>query len=382
MFENERALLEGLGHQIVTYERRNDDILDSSRFAHLAAGVQAVWSRRTHRDMVALLQRERPDIAHFHNTFPLVSPSGYAACRRCGVPVVQTLHNYRLICPNALLVRDGRPCERCVGRTFPWPAIRFSCYRGSAAASSAVAAMLAVNRVREVYRSLVHRYIALTRFAAGLMQAGGLPPERIVVKPNFLPETPPSPNGGPRDGAVFVGRLSPEKGLWTLLEAWEILGSDATALEVIGDGPLLRPLRACAADRGLPVTFLGARPRQEVLRRVRNARVQVVPSLWYEGFPMVVLEAYASGTPVIASRIGGLEEIVQHGRTGLLFEAGLPERLAACVQEALRGGRDRELGRAAFERFGAEYSAQRNGTLLSGIYRSVCAEAVGSAGVG
>ena len=382
MFENERALLQGLGHQIVTYERRNDDIVDSSPFAHLAAGIHAVWSRKTYSDLVTLLQREQPDLAHFHNTFPLVSPSGYAACRRCGVPVVQTLHNYRLICPNALLIRDGRPCERCVGRMFPWPAVRFSCYRGSAAASAAVVTMLTVNRVREVYRSLVHRYIALTRFAAGLMQAGGLPPERIVVKPNFLPETPPSPNGGPRDRAVFVGRLSPEKGLWTLLEAWEVLGSGAMALEVIGDGPLRRPLRAYAADRGLPVAFLGARPRQEVLMRVRNARIQVVPSLWYEGFPMVVLEAYASGTPVVASRIGGLEEIVQHGRTGLLFEAGRPRRLAACVREALRDGRDREMGRAASARFEAEYTAKRNGALLADIYRGVCAEAAAAAASG
>ena len=374
VFENERALLQGLGYRTVSYEKRNDDIDDSSRFTHLSAGIQAIWSRQTYRELVTLLQRERPDLAHFHNTFPLVSPSAYAACRQFGIPVVQTLHNYRLVCPNGLLVRDGRPCERCVGR-YPWPAIRFSCYRGSAAASAAVATMLTVNRIRKVYSRLVDRYIALTKFAAGLLRVGGLPGERIVVKPNFLPERPRDENNGRENKAVYVGRLSHEKGLRTLIEAWEILGSNAVPLEVIGEGPLHAPLRAYAGDRKLPVAFLGPRSRKEVLRRVRTARVQIVPSQWYEGFPMVILEAYACGTPVIASRIGSLKEIVQHNRTGLLFEAGEPRQLAACLQSALSGGRDRELGKAASALFDAEYTAERNGSMLTEIYRNVCSEA-------
>jgi len=189
VYRAERALLARAGHEIIAYERHNDTIDDSNLRKNIDLALSGAWSRHSYAEISALIRRARPDIAHFHNTFPLISPSAYAACRDNGVPVVQTLHNYRLICANGLLLRDGKPCESCVGTSL-WPALRYRCYRGSLPATGAVVWMLARNRRRGTYRHLVDRYIALTRFAAGRLAAGGLPAERITVKPNFL-DAPP-----------------------------------------------------------------------------------------------------------------------------------------------------------------------------------------------
>jgi glycosyltransferase involved in cell wall biosynthesis len=363
----ERALLERSGHEVIPFERHNDDIDESTLRRRWALALDGAWSRQSYADVAALIRRRRPDVAHFHNTFPLISPSAYAACRDNGVPVVQTLHNYRLICANALLLREGRPCEACVGTSL-LPALRYRCYRGSLPATGAVVWMLARNRRRGTYRHLVDRYIALTDFAAGRLIAGGLPAERMSVKPNFL-DAPPIGAETREDFAVYVGRLSPEKGVRTLLEAWRHVPS--LPLKIVGDGPLRAELADTAARHGLAVEVLGQRPRDEVLSLVRRAALQIVPSEWYEGFPMVILEAYASATPVVASRIGSLAEIVAHERTGLLFAPGDAADLAAKVQ-ALAGSPARlDCGRAARAVFEQNYTPERNLAQLMDIYRQV-----------
>lgn len=365
VFRGERALLERAGHEIIPFERHNDDIDESTLRRRSALALNGAWSRQSYDDIAELIRRHRPDVAHFHNTFPLISPSAYAACQDNGVPVVQTLHNYRLICANALLLRDGKPCEACVGTTL-LPALRYRCYRGSLPATGAIVWMLARNRWNGTYSRLVNRYIALTQFAADRLVAGGLPPDRMIVKPNFL--NLPRVAAEERESfALYVGRLSEEKGVRTLLDAWRAVRS--VPLKILGDGPLHAELADTVMRHGLKVELLGQRSKDEVLRLVRQSAFQIVPSEWYEGFPMVILEAYASGTPVVASDIGSLAEIVEHERTGLLFRPGDAEDLARKIEALATSALRLEYGRAAQAVFEQKYTAERNLSMLMDIYR-------------
>lgn len=367
VYRNERLLLEENGIQVTTFERFNDDIDDSTLAGRLHLGMRAAWSRKTYRELSALLRAARPDVAHFHNTFPLISPSAWAACRDNGVPVVQTLHNFRFICPDAMLQRQGRPCEECLGSGL-LPALRHRCYRSSLPATLAQVWTIALNRMLGSY-SLVDRYLALTRFAAGRLSAGGLPSARISVRSNFLHDPPPSGEG--RGGyAVYVGRLSREKGLSTLLRAWETVR--CLPLKIVGDGPLRPQLEKEVLRQGLPVEFCGRLSRREVLPIIGRAVLQVVPSECYEGFPMAVLEAYACGTPVVASRIGSLAEIVAESTTGVLFEPGNALDLASTVEELMSNPiRLSMLRRSTRDHFLANYSTASGFTTLLGIYREV-----------
>lgn len=365
VFRNERALLEKKGIEVILFERFNDDIDDSTLSRRLGVAMDCAWSRATYEEISALIRKVRPDIAHFHNTFPLISPSAYAACQASGVPVVQTLHNYRLICAGALLQRDGHTCEDCVGTTL-LPALRHRCYRGSLSATGAVVWMLARNRWRGTYKTLVNRYIALTKFAAGRLIAGGLPRERMTVKPNFLPDVPvPGTGGG--GYAVYVGRLSEEKGVRTLLAAWKWV--TGLPLKILGDGPLRQELARLAEQENLPVEFLGFCGREEILQLVGRAELQILPAEWYEGFPMVVLEAYACGTPLVASRIGSVDEIIEEGETGVKFEPGNALDLAEKVNLLwAKQSRLTSLRHKARQLFDENYTADKNYSELMAIY--------------
>jgi glycosyltransferase involved in cell wall biosynthesis len=367
VFRNERRLLEENGIDVVCYERSNDEIPLMGIRERLALARNAAWSPRTHRELTDLIRRTEPAVAHFHNTFPLISPSAYAACRRARVAVVQTLHNYRLICPAASLRRSGRVCEDCVGATLA-PALRYRCYKGSLAATAAVVGMLVWHRRRRTYRTLVNRYVALTQFAAGKLVEGGLPRGRIVVKPNFLPDPPPVRDER-GEYALFVGRLGEEKGLGTLVAAWKHVAG--LPLKVVGDGALREELAREAARNGAAVEFLGFRPRDEVMALVGAARFQLIPSECYENFPVVLLEAYACGTPVVASRIGSLAELVVPGETGVTFAPGNAQELAAAVN-ALREDRQalERMRRGCRRLFTARYGAAENFRRLREIYES------------
>jgi len=282
------------------------------------------------------------------------------------VPVVQTLHNYRLLCPVALFFRDGRVCEDCMGKAVPWPGVVHRCYRGSRAASGVIAAMLTTHRALGTWTKMVDVYVALTEFAQDKFIEGGLPAEKIVVKPNFVAEDP-GPGGGSDGYALFVGRLSPEKGIETMLAAWDRLRT-GVPLKIVGDGPLRdRVIRA--ASRQPNVEWLGYKTVAEVHALMKRAGVLVFPSEWYETFGRVAVEAFAAGTPVIAANIGAVGELVEHGRTGLHFRPGDPEDLATRVGWALSHpaelGRMREEARAEYE---AKYTAERNYRALMEIY--------------
>ena len=365
VFRNERALLLDNGVEVVTYEMFNDSIDTSSLAKRTRLALNTAWSNETYKAVKQLIEQTKPDIAHFHNTFPQISPSAYAACCDSGVPVVQTLHNYRLICANALLLRDGRPCEDCVGNTL-LPALRHRCYRDSLWATGALVWMLTRNRQRRTYQTMVDRYIALTEFAANRLIAGGLPKDRVCTKPNFMPGVT---EAGLGDGgyAVYVGRLSPEKGLRTLLAAWRWITD--IPLKIVGDGLLRDELIDLSRKNNLLVEFLGFCDRSTIIDIVGRAALQIVPSECYEGFPMVILESYACGTPVVSSRIGSLSEIVRDGETGLKFEAGNAADLARTVNRLLdEPARLAIMRKKSREEFLAKYTSDRNFHLLMNIY--------------
>jgi len=364
----EAALLVERGHHVVTYTRSNDELTGRGLFSGAAAGIETTWSSRSYRRIWRLLENEKPDVAHFHNTFPLISPAAYYACARAGVPVVQTLHNYRLLCPAASFLREGQVCESCLGRAVSWPGVVHACYRGSRAASAATATMLAVHRALGTWNKKVDLYIALSEFARAKFIEGGLPAEKIIVKPNFVAETK-GKKAEPGDYALFVGRLSEEKGPQLLPAAWRSLRTLPTLL-ILGDGPLLESLSRETNDGSVPqVQMLGRRPPDDVRSLMRGARFLVFPSTWFEGFPITIAEAFACSLPAIASRLGAMAEIVQDGVTGLHFEPGNAADLAAKVEWAWEHPAEMAaMGRAARAEYEAKYTPERNYEMLMQIY--------------
>lgn len=356
VFASETALLEQNGHTVLRHEDNNERISPAA----IGTARDAVWSRRSFRRLESLAHTKAIDVAHFHNTFPLISPSAYYAVRRAGVPVVQTLHNFRLICAGGTLSRNGSACESCLDRKSLLPGIVHACYRNSRAATAALSTMLAVHRIAGTYQRQVDTYIALSEFARRKFVVGGLPGDRVVVKPNFVS---PDPGVGEGQGgyALFVGRLSEEKGLRILAPAWRTAA--ALPLRVVGDGTL--------NDTAWPegVAWLGARPREQVMALMQDATVLVLPSTCYENAPLTIIEAFACGLPVIASNIGSLPEFVTHGRTGLLFRPGDPEDLARQVRWAFEHPEElREMRMNARREYEEKYTAERNYKMLMTIY--------------
>ena len=355
------AVLEDNGHRVVRFDASNDELAEMGALRQVTA---TIWNRRASRDVQSFLAREKPRVAHFHNTFPLLSPAVYAAARRAGVPVIQSLHNYRTICPNALLFRDGAACEECVAKRLKWPAVAHACYRNSRTASGITAGMLALHSMRGTWHSDVDAFVALTTAARTRFVAGGLPADRIEVHPGFLAH---DPGLGAHDGefALFVGRLSAEKGVATLLEAWRRVHRDGMTLRIVGSGPLDASL-----NRQLPgVEWLGECPNERVLALMKAATFLVFPSECYEGFPVTLLEAFATGLPVLASNHGAMAEIVTHEATGLLFRPGEPDDLGVALQRAFeRPPSLSRVGAAGRLEFETKYTAAQAYNRLRGLY--------------
>ncbi|MEB3219548.1 MAG: glycosyltransferase family 4 protein [Nostocales cyanobacterium 94392] len=365
-YEAEVSLLREMGQQVEVYEANNDRV---AKLSKLRLATDTVWSGETYQTIEHQLQKQRPDVVHVHNFFPLISPSVYYAVKRAGIPVVQTLHNYRLLCPNALFFRDGKVCEDCLGQIIPYPGVMHGCYRENKVASAGVATMLGVHRTMNTWAKMVDLYITLTEFARQKFIAGGIPAEKIVVKPNFVRPEPEVGNGS-GGYALFVGRLSVEKGLDTLLNAWEHLDHQIP-LKIVGDGPLAD--QVVAATKRLPlVEWLGRKPMAQVHELMGEAKFLVFPSKWYETFGRVAIEAFAKGTPVIAANIGAIAELVDSGRTGLHFRPGDALDLADKVKWILvnpeKLAQMRKQARLEFE---AKYTADRNYQQLMEIYQKV-----------
>jgi glycosyltransferase involved in cell wall biosynthesis len=356
-------LLRRRGHAVETYLRGNDELRKMNR---MEAFTQALWSRRTSKDIARLVDAFRPDVIHAHNTFALVSSSLYWAAARAGIPVVQTLHNFRLMCVQAMFLHEGRVCEDCLGHV-PWRGVARKCYRNSGLQSAALAVTLGVHRTLGTFRDKVARYIALNEFCRRKFVEGGLPASRISVKPNFVDVERPAE--GARHGGLYVGRLAPEKGIDVLMQALREL--PGVTIDVIGVGPQQHDVEAHPQ-----LNVLGWLPHGEIYERMRRASYLVMPSIWYENFPRTLVEAYANGLPVIASHLGALAELVEHGRTGLLFEAAAAHDLARHIAWAEAfPGKMRAMGEEARERYESEFTPERNYAQLAAIYQDAIASA-------
>lgn len=361
-FQADAALLRDRGHDVRCYLVCNDQIPSMGRGSLVR---KTLWNRQASSEIRELIRSQRPDVLHLHNTFPLLSPSVAAAGRALGVPVVQTLHNYRLICPSAQLFRDRRLCSECVGRIVPWPSVVHRCYRGSRAASAMVALSAIEQRLTRRLGKSADIFVVLTESARVQFIDAGLQPERIIVRPNFLPADPGRGTGA-GGYALFAGRLSPEKGVKTLLDAWSLL-TEPIDLKIVGDGPQQSVVMTAATDSR--IDYLGWRSRNEVIDLLKGAAVLIVPSLWSEGMPQIIVESLAVGTPVIASRLGAMAEMLRHGESGVLVTPGDASMLAEAVSHAVANAdvltSMRTEARRSFEQ---HYMAGRAYDLLMEIY--------------
>ena len=314
---------------------------------------------------------------HVHNTFPLISPSIFWAIRDINCAVVLTLHNYRLFCAAGMPMRDGQVCTQCLDKRSVVPAMRYGCYRESRLATIPLAISIALHRQVGTWDKHVDRFIALTQHQREMMIHAGLSASKVCVKPQFYPGNPEVIPWIARDNRVlFVGRLSPEKGVRDLLDAWRVLGKDAPDLDIIGDGPDRRLLENKISSEGLDrVRLLGSLSFEETQNRIAHSRLMVVPSTWFEGFPMVIREAFAFGVPVAASRLGSLAELVNEGTNGYLFPPNCPEQIASTVRNAWGdlAGLER-LATGARQSFLAFYTEEANFESLLSTYEDAKAE--------
>lgn len=362
----ETRLLRDHGHVVRLHELSNDVI--ASLADKVRAGLHVAWSEPSRKRLLAILDEFRPDIVHIHNFFPLLTPSAYAACIEKQIPVVQTLHNYRIICPGAMLMRNGKVCELCVRGT-PWHGTLHHCYRNSVPQSFAVSHLVSFHRRHDTWNRKVDRLIALTAFARSKFIEAGISPDRIVVKPNFIHQPccnsdTPSPQRQPF--ALYVGRIAAEKGVATLVAAFNQTG---IALKIAGSGPLQQHLQK---NSGPNIEWLGHQGQQKVLALMQQARFLVMPSECYEGFPLVILEAFANRLPVLCSRLGSMAEIVEDHITGRHFLPGNVTDLAATARMLFDNpAACAMMGSNAHQEYLARYTPEQNYRMLVAIYRDV-----------
>jgi glycosyltransferase involved in cell wall biosynthesis len=370
---SEKDMLEKNGHTVVLFTRQ---LRDGAWFHFIHSALCLIWNPFMYRKMRKFLRDEEPEIVHCHNTFPLLSPSIYWACNREKVPVFQTLHNYRIICPNAMFLRDNKPCELCLKKIFPTPSIRYRCYRHSFVGSTLMAMMIWFNRKIGSWGNKVRCFIALTEFSREkFIESGVVFEDKIAVKPNFISDAFGDDDGNstialPEKYCLFIGRLSGEKGCEVLLKAWNRLKETAGyRLLIVGDGPERRRLEALSVEKS--AVFLGARSRSDVRMLLKNAAFMVMPSIWYEGMPMTVLEAFSCATPVIASKLGNLEAMIESQWTGLLFKGGCEESLSEVMAWAISNEPEVEkMGIRAYNEYQTRYCESENYNMLTEIYEN------------
>ena len=365
VFEVESELLRDHGHQVVQYCVHNDSIKQGSR---LVAGLGAVWNQISYNRIKALIKKEKPDLVHFYNTFPLLSPSVYYAVKASGLPLVQSLHNYRLLCLNATFYRDGSACEDCLGKKLSFPGIRHACYRDSQLQSASVASMQLAHRLLKSWDKKVDLFLlGSTRFALDKFVQGGFSEDAFMLKPNFVL---PDPGVGQGKGGyvLFVGRLDETKGIGDLLNAWQSKQL-SIPLKIVGGGPLASVVKK-SAQQLEHVEWLGRKSLSEVYGLMKDAQFLVFPSRWYEAMPRTIIDSLAVGTPVCAADIGVMQDLIDEGRSGLLFTPGDAEDLAEKVQYLFERPQLNEKMRGyARQSYLENFTAERNYDLIMQAYQ-------------
>ncbi len=365
MVESEARLLVDHGAEVQLLESNNDAIvgfigkLQASKFVFYNSGASTLL-----RQQIATF---KPNIVHVHNWFPTLSPAIFRVCKQLSTPVIHTVHNYRLLCIKGSLYRNGKPCEDCLNTAFRSSGVIHACYRESRLGSAAATAGMLTHWRAGTWEKIVDQYIALSEFARKKLIEGGLPAQKITVKPNSLDYDPPVGNGGGRYFA-YIGRLTEEKGLRTLLHCWKNNAS-LPELKIVGTGPLEAEIQQ-VANSITNVTYLGGRSSHEVLAILSSATALICPSLWYEGMPRVVIEAMAVGTPVIASRLGTYVEMIDHGVYGGLFTPNDSEDLYACLRGFMDRGLFAKMRVETRRQFDLKYGVQNNIHRLLDIYKT------------
>ncbi|MFC7276665.1 glycosyltransferase family 4 protein [Paractinoplanes rhizophilus] len=363
--DTEIAQLRAAGVEVLPFQRSSDSIGELPAVQKALLPLSPIYGRAAQQDLSRLLAADRPDVLHLHNPYPLLSPWVIRTAHAHGVPVVQTVHNYRQVCSSGLYFRDGHNCQDCRGKLLGWPAIQHRCYRGSAAQSALMATTLAVHR--PTWRS-VDRFIALTDRIAAHLRDYGIPDERITVKPNGLPD--PGEPSAVGEGFAYGARLSPEKGLALLLDAWRRHPDGALGpLRIAGDGEL-RPLAERAAAERNDVTYLGVLDREQMTELRRASAVVIAPPTWNDVLPTVILEAMANGRPVLGTAVGGIPYLIGD-------EAGwLVEPEPAALAAALPIARDEAAARAksARARYLRDFHPDVLTAQLVDIYREITAD--------
>lgn len=364
--ENEKKMLEENGHKVVLYTRHNSELNSISKMKKLTLPLSTVFNLRTYREVKKLILKEKIDVVHVHNTLNMVSPSAYYAAFVSKIPVVQTIHNFRLICPGATFFRDGKVCEDCLEQGLLC-AVKHKCYRGSRVQTLACVISNLFHRLIGTYKKL--NYICLTEFNRDkILCLKQIKEDRVYVKPNFVQSEEQIVSYQERKNQmIYVGRLEEIKGVEVLLKAWKVLGDDAPELLVCGKGPLEAWCKNyIEQNQLLKVKMLGFVPNNQVRELIGKAKALILPTQVYEGFPMTIAEAYACGTPVIGSKLGNTGSLIEEGKSGWKFQHTSENALANAVLTAMNctSGIDRS--------YINKYSKEANYEQLRRIYEKCC----------
>lgn len=361
VLKNEFDLLTAHGHEVIQFTKSNTELENYSFVEKSKLFFEAAYSNISYNKISELIKRSKPDVCHVHNTMPLISPSVYYACKENNIPVVQTLHNYRLICTNAYLFRDGKVCEECIGKSL-YNSVKYGCYRDSKLQTLSLARTLEKNKKWDTWLTKIDSYIALTEFAKNKFIEGGLPVHKLKLKPNFLSEDP-GINYDTQNHFLFAGRLDVTKGINILLDTRNYIEKEIRIL-IAGDGPLKEE-----AKRNSNKDYLGQVDQATLKKRIKESIAVIFPSIWYEGMPMLIVEAFACGKPVISSNLGAMAEIIEDGKTGLLFEPGNAADFAEKVNWAyLHKDEMKQMGINARKEYEQKYTANINYKILMEIY--------------
>lgn len=364
---NEKKMLEDHGHKVILYTRNNSELKEMSKFQKLKLPFTTIFNPRTYKDIKRIIRKENIDVVHVHNTLNLVSPAVYYAALSCKLPVVQTVHNFRLLCPGATFYRDGHICEDCVHHGLKC-AIKHNCYRGSKAQTLVCVVNTWIHRMTGVYGKI--NYICLTEFnKQKLLELKQIKEDKVFVKPNFVESKEEFVLEEQRkDQFVFSGRLDKLKGIDILLKAWKQMGEEAPKLVVCGTGPMEKWCKEFAESNKLNVEFKGFVPNAEVLKIVASSKALVLPTQWYEGFPMSIVEAFSVGTPVICSDLGNAGSIVEEKITGFKFQYNESDSLK-CVIKEFESYDIKLLQQSVYEKYRRYFDQNRNYEMLQTIYR-------------
>ncbi len=364
---NEKQLLEENGHQVFLYTRNNSELKNLGRFRKISLPFSTVFSLTTYREIKYIIKKYKIDVVHVHNTLNLISPSVYYAANSCKVPVIQTIHNFRLLCPGATFYREGKICEKCVEKGLQC-SIKYKCYRKSMFQTMACVISTKFHRILKIYRKIY--YICLTEFnKEKLLCLKQIPVSHVYVKPNFTTEISDlCVSEKKRNYFAFAGRLDEQKGIRILLEAWRILGEKAPLLLICGAGPEEKWCREFVeAYCKNTVKIMGFLPNEKVREIIAGAKALILPTQWYEGFPMTILEAYSVGTPVIGSRMGNVGDLILEGVTGSTFQYNSSSDLAEVIGK-FSGYSSEEVKNY----YKGKYTPQKNYQILNDIYEKIC----------